>query len=166
MSRARLYATTITCLIVPALLAGCDPETTTAQANPKKAAATSSDIPAGYLQLYQSAPLCPSLPWQVLAAVGKIETDHGRSTLPGVHSGENSAHARGPMQFLPGTWRGVRQRHPDVGGDVYNPAHAIPAAAHKLCDDGANKGSVRKALYRYNHSNQYVDDVLAVAGRY
>jgi hypothetical protein len=26
----------------------------------------------------------------VLAAIGKLETDHGRSALPGVHTGHNS----------------------------------------------------------------------------
>lgn len=30
---------------------------------------------------------------QILAAIGKIESNHGRSTLPGVSSGENFAGA-------------------------------------------------------------------------
>jgi hypothetical protein len=33
------------------------------------------------------------VPWPVLAGVGKTETDHGRSTAPGVHSGQNYAGA-------------------------------------------------------------------------
>ena len=36
----------------------------------------------------------------ILAAIHKVETDFGRSRLPGVHSGENFAGAGGPMQFL------------------------------------------------------------------
>src|SRR4051812_45292651 len=40
----------------------------------------------------------------VLASINKTETDFGRSTLPGVHSGTNSAGAAGPMQFLLSTW--------------------------------------------------------------
>ncbi len=53
-----------------------------------------SDIPSDYLALYeQAAATCPGLNWTILAAIGKIETDHGRSTLPGVHSGANAAGA-------------------------------------------------------------------------
>lgn len=38
------------------------------------------DIPAPLLAAYQAAsPSCPGLPWTVLAAVGKVETDHGRT---------------------------------------------------------------------------------------
>src|SRR6266508_4457994 len=55
------------------------------------------DIPAAYLPLYQAgADSCPGLPWSVLAAIGKVESDHGRSTAPGVTSGANFAAAAGP----------------------------------------------------------------------
>lgn len=39
-----------------------------------------ADIPAAYLAIYQEAVAerCPALPWSVLAAVGKIESNHGR----------------------------------------------------------------------------------------
>jgi hypothetical protein len=39
------------------------------------------DIPPAYLALYQTAvrDRCPRLPWAVLAAIGKIESDHGRT---------------------------------------------------------------------------------------
>jgi len=52
-----------------------------------------ADIPAGWLALYQRAATaeCDGLPWTVLAAIGKVESDHGRSTLPGVHSAANTA---------------------------------------------------------------------------
>src|SRR4029453_11154845 len=58
-------------------------------------------IPAGYLTLYQRAPRrhCPGLPWTILAGIGKVESNHGRSRLPGVRSGWNQAGAAGPMQF-------------------------------------------------------------------
>lgn len=46
-----------------------------------------ADIPAEYLALYaQAATNCPGLDWFV-AAVGKVEPDHGRSNAAGVHSG-------------------------------------------------------------------------------
>lgn len=41
------------------------------------------DIPAQMLVLYQAAAqYCPGLDWSMLAAIGKIETDHGRSPFP------------------------------------------------------------------------------------
>jgi len=94
-----------------------------------------ADIPADYLALYRAAAgVCPGLDWSILAAIGKIETDHGRSTLPGVSSGQNSAGAGGPMQFLQGTFDGVMARHPLPAGGTsptsrYNPHDAIYAAA-------------------------------------
>ena len=64
-----------------------------------------ADIPPAYLALYMdAAQTCPGLPWGVLAGIGKVESDHGRSTAPGVHSGANYAGAEGPMQFEPATF--------------------------------------------------------------
>src|SRR5215217_5900973 len=58
-----------------------------------------ADIPANYLVIYRGAGARYGLDWAVLAAIGKVETDHGRSQLPGVHAGVNCAGAAGPMQF-------------------------------------------------------------------
>ena len=64
-----------------------------------------SDIPPSYLVLYlDAAQTCPGLPWGVLAGIGKVESDHGQSDAPGVHSGANFAGAEGPMQFEPATF--------------------------------------------------------------
>ena len=55
------------------------------------------DIPGELLSVYQAAAAtCPGLPWSVLAAIGKLESDHGRSKAPGVASGTSSAGAAGP----------------------------------------------------------------------
>ncbi len=106
--------------------------------------------------------------WPVLAAVGKIETDHGRSTLPGVHSGANQAGAMGPMQFLAGTWAayGV-DGDGDGRADVYNSTDAIWGAANYLCANGAgDPARLRDAIWNYNHASWYVDQVLEVAAGY
>lgn len=130
-----------------------------------------SDIPPDYLTLYhQAAATCPGLDWSILAAIGKEETDHGRSTLPGVHSGTNSAGAAGPMQFLPSTFNRVIARHPlPPGGatppSLYNPHDAVFAAAANLCDSGAPR-NLHDAIYAYNHAEWYVSDVLAQADQY
>jgi len=107
------------------------------QLNP--AAAARADIPAAYLELYRAAVKqhCPGLSWAILAGVGKVESNHGRADLPGVRSGLNSAGCcAGPMQFNltdgpPSTWATYGR------GSPYDPADAIPAAARKLCADGA-----------------------------
>ena len=94
-----------------------------------------TDIPPEQLVLYQqAATVCPGLDWTLLAAIGKIESDHGRSTLPGVRTGENPHRAAGPMQFIPTTWNAVLARHQIPPGGAtppsrYNPHDAIHAAA-------------------------------------
>jgi hypothetical protein len=130
-----------------------------------------SDIPRAYLVLYQAAGERYRIDWTVLAAIGSIETDHGRSTAPGVRSGVNShGCCAGPMQFY------VAGRHStwatygvDGNGDgrlsPYEPADAIPAAARYLRASGAPR-DYRGAIYAYNHADWYVEDVLARAARY
>ncbi|GAA1983033.1 lytic transglycosylase domain-containing protein [Amycolatopsis minnesotensis] len=131
------------------------------------AATDTAPIPADYQRHYEAAAgTCPHMDAPLLAAVGKIETNHGRSTLPGVRSGANSAGAAGPMQFLPATFKTMRARHPDIGPDQYDPATAIRAAAHYLCDSGVADGDVRRALLTYNHSSKYASDVQAQARAY
>jgi len=131
------------------------------------------DIPADTLAIYQqAATVCPGLDWTILAGIGKIETNHGRSTLPGVGSGENSAGAGGPMQFLAPTFDSVTTRHPTPpGGAVppsrYDPTDAIYAAAYYLCDNGAaTPTGLRAAIFQYNHADWYVEEVLNQAARY
>ncbi|MGP4027185.1 C40 family peptidase [Actinomadura sp. 3N407] len=123
-------------------------------------------IPATYLQLYQKAGEEYGLPWTLLAGVGKVESGHGTSNEPGVHSGENYAGAGGPMQFLASTWNsfGV-DGNQDGRADRYDPADAIPGAARYLQHSGAPERT-RTALYAYNHSWGYVNLVLAWAKRY
>lgn len=125
------------------------------------------DIPAAYLTHYRAAAgTCPKLDWALLAGIGKIETNHGRLKAAGVSSGSNFAGAKGPMQFLGPTFAAVRSRHPDVGSDVYDPADAIPAAAHYLCDSGLNAGDTYRAVFAYNHAGWYVAKVQAQAALY
>jgi hypothetical protein len=141
-----------------------------------------TDIPRRYLALYaDAAAVCPDLTWQVLAAIGKVESDHGRSSAPGVRSGVNAfGCCAGPMQFNlrngpPSTWDTWGR------GNVYDPAHAIPAAARKLCGDGlARSDQIRSdpcptvrgsaalhvALRRYNNACWYVHEIVTLAQRY
>ena len=123
------------------------------------------DIPGPALAAYQAAALaCPGLSWTILAGIGKVESDHGRSDLPGVLSGANSAGAEGPMQFLPATFAAYA-----VGPNPspYDMGDATLAAARLLCADGAaDPGRLDHAIWDYNHSWAYVDEVLGWAARY
>jgi cell wall-associated NlpC family hydrolase len=129
------------------------------------------DIPADYLAWYSgAAQACPGLPWSVLAGIGKVESDDGRSRLPGVRAGANSAGAEGPMQFLPATFAEFAV-NADPGHPLtpYDPADAIYTAARLLCADGARGGTdggIRQAIFAYNHAAWYVTDVMTWAARY
>jgi cell wall-associated NlpC family hydrolase len=125
-----------------------------------------ADIPPEMLTLYRhAAPECPGLPWTVLAAIGKVETDHAR--IPSMVS---SAGAVGPMQFLPATFAAYAYPVP-AGGQKpptpWDPVDAVHAAARLLCANGARNGQdLRRAVFAYNHSTTYVDKVLATAASY
>jgi hypothetical protein len=141
------------------------------QAAPSRAA--TADIPPSYLRRYRSAVRrCAGLSWAVLAAVGKVESDHGRARLPGVRSGWNAAGAAGPMQFGIGVGRAGNawaRYGRDFDGDgrtsVYDPGDAIPAAAGYLCAHGAPH-RLDAALFAYNRSWSYVAQVKRLARRY
>ncbi|MFE4019285.1 NlpC/P60 family protein [Streptomyces sp. NPDC059101] len=128
-----------------------------------------SDIPARMLTLYrQAAPTtCRGLDWSVLAAIGKVETDHGRH--PTMRS---DAGAVGPMQFLPSTFTAYADPVPPGGATPptpWDPADAVWAAARMLCANGAKTGTddgLYRAIYSYNHAGWYVDKVLAQARAY
>ena len=98
--------------------------------------------------------------WYILAAVGKVETNHGENMGP------SSAGAMGPMQFMPSTWEssGV-DGNGDGVANVMDPEDAIPAAAKYLKTGGAPKDWYA-ALYSYNHADWYVKKVLGVAEGY
>jgi membrane-bound lytic murein transglycosylase B len=91
--------------------------------------------------------------WHVLAAVNFVETGFGRLR------NMSTAGARGPMQFIPATWRAY-----GLGGDVNDPRDAILGAANYLHANGAPR-DYRRALFHYNHSSHYVDAVLHYARR-
>ncbi len=127
------------------------------------------DIPPQMLALYrQAAPAaCRGLDWSVLAAIGKVESDHARH--PTMRS---SAGAVGPMQFLPSTFTGYAYPVPPGGANPPTPwdaTDAVYAAARMLCANGAKTGTSQglyKAVYSYNHADWYVNKVLAQAKAY
>ena len=120
----------------------------------KRTFKTGPAAPAGALiGWYRTAQGRFGVGWNVLAAVNLVETDFNR-----IRS-SSSAGAQGPMQFLPATWRAY-----GLGGNIDDPHDAILGAADYLHRNGA-PGSYRRALFRYNPSQLYVDAVLRLARR-
>jgi transglycosylase-like protein with SLT domain len=91
--------------------------------------------------------------WSVLAGINFVESAFGR-----VRSA-SEAGARGPMQFLPSTWREY-----GMGGDIDDPRDAILGAANYLHRAGASQ-SLNRALFAYNHSTRYVRAIRRFARR-
>ena len=173
------------------------------------AAASANGIPSSALSAYQRAEsvinvadkTC-NIPWQLIAAIGRVESDHGRyggNTLggdgvsrPGIFGipldgRRNTAEisdtdagqfdndvvwdrAVGPMQFIPSTWSLVGV---DADGDAKrNPQDiddaALAAAVYLCSGDGnlATEAGQRRSVFRYNHSDEYVDLVLSIMEAY
>lgn len=173
------------------------------------ASASASGIPAAALAAYQRAAQVIDaadkgchIDWTLIAAIGRVESDHGRyggNTLdshgvdrPGIYGipldGRNGTakiadtdggqydndplfdRAVGPMQFIPSTWSvigvdgdGDGKRNPQDIND------AALATAVYLCsgtEDLSTATGQRAAVYRYNHSNDYVNLVLAIMRAY
>ncbi len=150
---------------------------------PVATVAARNSIPANYLALFQQVGHQYGVPWVILAGIAKVESNDGRTTLPGVNSGSNAFGAAGPMQIgISGasgnTWGGAPV-HPasqqvngvatDQNGDglasVYQPADAIAGAAKYLLRNGV-QGSPSGAIFAYNHLQSYVQAVLYWAGVY
>ena len=124
-----------------------------------------------YVQASAGAPC--NLPWWDLAAIGAVETNHGR--YGGAHIQDDGtmtvmavsyADAYGPMQFILPTWKTYGQ------GDVNDIDDAAPATARMLCADGyeADRMDAFEAYngggYRGPETRRYAASVDEFAQRY
>lgn len=149
-----------------------------------------AEIPPEYIPLYQAAEKTYNVPWNLLAAVHRVETNFGTIT-PMI----SSVGALGHMQFMCRTWVGWSVPGNDVGAcdasvdytnislikenggygidgngdgkaDPFNPNDAIFSAAKYLAANGAASGKLEQALLAYNNSTEYVQKVLQYAHSY
>jgi cell wall-associated NlpC family hydrolase len=162
---------------------GCTPGSGQSVSQPGVSAAAANSIPANYLMWYRKVGVQFGLSWTILAGIGKVESDHGRSPLPGVLNGHNAFGAAGPMQIgITGAagnqWGGapVHAASLVVAGvatdedgkptvSVYDPADAIAGAAKYLIEHGV-QSDIPGAIFAYNHLDSYVQDVLSWASTY
>jgi murein DD-endopeptidase MepM/ murein hydrolase activator NlpD len=115
---------------------------------------------AQLLDLWKRAGQAYGVPWNVLAAINKIESDFGRNMGP------SSAGAIGWMQFMPSTWlRWGTDADGDGIADPWNPVDAVYSAARYLAAAGA-ASDIRQAVFAYNHATWYVDEVMQLAQLY
>jgi hypothetical protein len=119
------------------------------------AGANTDEIPPDHLVVMRAAAseTC-GVPWQVIAAIAKVESNFGSNMAT------STAGAIGYGQFLPSSWAAFGN-----GGDPYDYRDAIPAIARYLCAHGAPH-DLRRAVWAYNHLDSYVEMVLAIAARY
>ncbi|WP_408897921.1 lytic transglycosylase domain-containing protein [Nocardioides sp. R1-1] len=172
-------------------------------------AASTNAIPAAALAAYQraetvinSADESCNITWQLIAAIGRVESNHGRFggnvldndgvATPGIYgpalNGQGNVkaisdsdagvydndtewdRAVGPMQFIPSTWQVVGvDADDDAARNPQDIDDAALAAAVYLCSGDGDLSTVvgqRAAVYRYNHSQAYVDLVLKIMNAY
>jgi murein DD-endopeptidase MepM/ murein hydrolase activator NlpD len=110
-------------------------------------------------ELWQRAGAAYGVPWQVLGAINKIESNFGQNMGP------SSAGAVGWMQFMPSTWeRWGMDADGDGIADPWDPDDAVYSAARYLAAAGAHS-DISRAIFAYNHAQWYVDDVLNLASQ-
>jgi murein DD-endopeptidase MepM/ murein hydrolase activator NlpD len=112
------------------------------------------------LPIWQAAGQAYGVPWSVLAAINKVESNFGQNMGP------SSAGAIGWMQFMPDTWtRWGTDANGDGVADPWSPEDAIYSAARYLAATGG-AADIAGAVFAYNHAQWYVDQVLQLAQQY
>ncbi len=115
---------------------------------------------AELLALWQQAGTAYGVPWELLAAINEVESNFGGNMGP------SYAGAVGWMQFMPSTWdRWGADANGDGVADPWNPTDAVFSAARYLAASGAGQ-DVPGAVWSYNHSEEYVQLVLGLAGEF
>src|SRR5260370_7748235 len=85
---------------------GCPASGGGATAQPAVATAARNSIPSDYLALFKKTGQQYGVPWVLLAGIGEVESNDGRSSLPGLHSRPNPFGPPRPLQIrspLPST---------------------------------------------------------------
>jgi cell wall-associated NlpC family hydrolase len=127
----------------------------------KTQSATAGGMSFAALQpIWEAAGNTYGIPWEVLAAINKVETNFGQNLGP------SSAGAVGWMQFMPSTWaRWGTDANGDGVADPNNPTDAIFSAARYLAGCGG-QFDISAAVYCYNHAHWYVSEVMGLAAQY
>lgn len=143
-------------------------------------------IPEEYLSIYQTAGKEYGVPWTLLAAHHRVETRFSTMETMVSPVGAEGHMQFMPCTFVgwshptcEGLGEGdipkeemtdpvVIDRHGGYGidangdgiADPWDIEDAVFSAANYLSKNGATDGEIRRAVYNYNHSEEYVEDVM------
>ncbi|MEG9298550.1 lytic transglycosylase domain-containing protein [Mangrovibacillus sp. Mu-81] len=150
------------------------------------------EVPPQYIPIYKAAEKEYGVPWNLLAAHHRVETKF--STMKSLISpvGAEGHMQFMPCTFvgwshptcgdlgkgdIPEEQKTDPKAIEKYGGygvdangdglaDPFQIEDAVFSAANYLAHNGAANGEIEQAVYSYNHSTEYVDDVLYFAERY
>ncbi len=149
-------------------------------------------LPIEYVRLYQEAAEQYDIPWTLLAAVHRIETRFSTMdslvspvgaeghmqfmpcTFVGWKHPSCSGLGKGDIPEEEKTDPAAIAKYGGYGvdangdgiADPFDIEDAVYSAAHYLSSTGAKDGDIKGALFNYNQSEQYVDDVYAFYEEY
>ncbi|WNS79354.1 lytic transglycosylase domain-containing protein [Domibacillus sp. DTU_2020_1001157_1_SI_ALB_TIR_016] len=152
----------------------------------------SKSIPEEYMPIYKAAAEEYGIPWELLAAHHRVETKFSTMdpmvspagaegpmqfmpcTFVGWEHPTCSGLGKGNIPEEEKTDPAVIAKYGGYGvdangdgkADPFNVEDAIYSAAHYLSENGAADGDMKRAIFAYNQSDQYVSDILYYVGEY
>jgi peptidoglycan LD-endopeptidase LytH len=150
------------------------------------------EIPSKYIPIYKAAEDKYGVPWYLLAAHHRVETKFSTMktlvspvgaeghmqfmpcTFVGWSHPSCSGLGKGDIPSDQKTDPAVIEKYGGYGVDANGDGKADPfqiedavfSAANYLARNGAADGKIEQAVFAYNHSEQYVEDVLYYADRF
>jgi len=149
-------------------------------------------IPEEYIPIYVSAAEDYNIPWTLLAAHHRVETRFSTMeslvspvgaeghmqfmpcTFVGWSHPSCNGLGQGDIPDSEKTDPKIINRYGGYGvdangdgvADPFDIEDAIYSAANYLSKSGASEGNLKKAIFNYNHNEQYVDDILRYYNQY
>ncbi|MDO6655793.1 lytic transglycosylase domain-containing protein [Anaerobacillus sp. 1_MG-2023] len=151
-----------------------------------------SEVPEEYIDLYREAAEEYDVQWELLAAVHRVETKFSTMSTLESPKGAIGHYQFMPLTWIGWSYGGSRlgeldkddlvditnldliQKYGGYGkdgngdgkADPYNLTDAAFTAASYLSANGASEGRLKSALFAYNQSDEYVDEVLSFYKEY
>ncbi len=150
------------------------------------------EVPSEYLPIYKAAEKEYGVPWNLLAAHHRVETKFSTMnslvspvgaeghmqfmpcTFVGWSHPSCSDLGKGDIPEKQKTDPAIIEKYGGYGVDANGDGVADPfqiedavfSAANYLARNGAAEGEIEQAVFAYNHSDEYVEDVLYYAEKY
>ncbi|MFD1706647.1 lytic transglycosylase domain-containing protein [Siminovitchia sediminis] len=151
-----------------------------------------SEVPAEFIPIYKAAEREYGVPWYLLAAHHRVETifstmepmispvgaeghmqfmpctfvGWSHPTCEGLGAGNIPEHEKTDPDIIEKYGGYGVDANGDGIADPWDIEDSIFTAAHYLAKNGAADGNIEKAVFAYNHSEQYVEEVLYFAQKF